>query len=60
MKPQLKELLTGYGDLGILWFDGEWIPNYKTEMGKDVYNFVRNLQPDIIINNRVDKGRKGM
>ena len=60
LKPQLKELLTDYGDLGILWFDGEWIPDYKTEMGKDIYNFVRNLQPDIIINNRVDKGRKGM
>ena len=60
LKPQLKELLTGYGDLGILWFDGEWIPDYKTEMGKDIYNFVRNLQPDIIINDRVDKGRKGM
>src|SRR5438128_3230838 len=24
LKGQLKELLTGYGPLGILWFDGEW------------------------------------
>jgi len=60
MKPQLKELLTQYGDIGILWFDGEWVPDYTSEMGKNVYNFVRNLQPDIIINNRVDKGRQGM
>ncbi|MCB1123377.1 MAG: alpha-L-fucosidase, partial [Verrucomicrobiae bacterium] len=60
MKPQLKELLTGYGKLGILWFDGEWMKDYTTEMGKDVYNYVRTLQPDIIINNRVDKGRQGM
>lgn len=60
MKPQLQELLTDYGDIGILWFDGDWIPDYTTEMGKDIYNFVRNLQPDIIINNRVDKGRTGM
>jgi alpha-L-fucosidase len=29
-------------------------------MGKEVYNYVRSLQPDIIINNRVDKGRQGM
>ncbi len=60
MKPQLKELLTNYGNIGILWFDGEWVPDYTTEMGKEIYNYVRHLQPDIIINNRVDKGRKGM
>jgi alpha-L-fucosidase len=60
MKPQLRELITNYGDIGVLWFDGEWIPAYTTEMGKDVYNYVRGLKPDIIINNRVDKGRQGM
>ncbi|MGK7396798.1 MAG: alpha-L-fucosidase [Candidatus Cyclobacteriaceae bacterium M3_2C_046] len=60
MKPQLKELLTNYGDIAVLWFDGEWIPDYTSEMGKDLYNYIRNLQPDIIINNRVDKGRRGM
>ena len=60
MKPQLKELLTGYGDIGVLWFDGEWIPDYTTEMGKEVYNYLRNIKPDLIINNRVDKGRQGM
>jgi len=60
MKPQLKELIDNYGDVGILWFDGEWIPAYTTEMGKEIYNYVRNLKPDIIINNRVDKGRQGM
>jgi alpha-L-fucosidase len=60
MKPQLKELLTSYGDVAVLWFDGEWIPEWTEEQGRDLYNFVRNLQPDIIINNRVGKGRKGM
>jgi alpha-L-fucosidase len=60
MKPQLRELINNYGDIGVLWFDGEWIPAYTTEMGKDVYNYVRSLKPDIIINNRVDKGRQGM
>jgi alpha-L-fucosidase len=60
MKPQLKELLTNYGDVAVLWFDGEWISEWTEEQGKDLYNFVRNLQPDIIINNRVGKGRKGM
>lgn len=60
LKPQLRELLTQYGKIDILWFDGEWIPDYTTEMGKDIYQFVRSLQPDILINNRVDKGRQGM
>ncbi len=60
MKPQLKELLTQYGDIGVIWFDGEWIPDYTTEMGKDMYNYLRNIKPDLIINNRVDVGRQGM
>ncbi len=60
MKGQLRELLTGYGPLGILWFDGEWEPPWTHERGVDLYNYVRSLQPNIIINNRVGKGRAGM
>jgi alpha-L-fucosidase len=60
MKPQLKELISNYGPLGVLWFDGEWIGDWTEPQGKDLYNYVRALQPDIIINNRVGKGRKGM
>ena len=60
MKPQLKELVANYGPLGVLWFDGEWIGDWTEPQGKDLYNYVRGLQPNIIINNRVGKGRKGM
>jgi alpha-L-fucosidase len=60
MKAQLKELLTNYGKIGVLWFDGEWEGTWTHERGKDLYQFVRSLQPSIIINNRVDKGREGM
>jgi len=60
MKPQLKELVEQYGPLGVMWFDGEWIEQWTEEQGRDLYNYVRNLQPDIIVNNRVGKGRDGM
>jgi alpha-L-fucosidase len=60
MKPELKELLTNYGDVAVLWFDGEWIPEWTEERGRDLYGYVRSLQPNILINNRVGKGRQGM
>ncbi|MBN2414893.1 alpha-L-fucosidase [bacterium] len=60
MKAQLKELITNYGDIGVLWFDGEWERTWNREYGFDLYNYVRSLQPDIIINNRVGAGRSGM
>ena len=60
MKPQVKELLTNYGDVGVVWFDGDWISDYTTEMGKDLYSYIRDIQPNTIVNNRVDKGRTGM
>lgn len=60
LKPQVKELLTNYGDIGVVWFDGDWIVDYTTEMGKDFYQFIRDIQPNTIVNNRIDKGRTGM
>ena len=60
MKSQLKELLTRYGPIGIAWFDGEWENPWTHDRGVDLYNYVRGLQPDIIINNRVGKARSGM
>ena len=60
MKGQLKELLTSYGPMGILWFDGEWEAPWTHERGVDLYQYVRSLQPGIIVNNRVGKARAGM
>ncbi len=59
MKAQLKELVTQY-DPDVLWFDGEWTPWWTEGDGKDLYAYMRQLKPSIIVNNRVGKGRKGM
>lgn len=57
MKGQLKELLTNYGPVGLLWFDGEWETSWTDAYGKDIYAYVRSLQPNIIVNNRLGKNR---
>ncbi len=59
MKNQLKEIIDRYQP-EIIWFDGEWEWVWTHEMGMDLYAYIRSLKNDIIINNRVDKGREGM
>ena len=59
MKNQLKELIDDY-DPSFIWFDGEWEWAWTHEMGMDMYAYLRGLKDDLLINNRVDKGRKGM
>jgi alpha-L-fucosidase len=48
--PQLKELLTNYGPLGIVWFDRGM---YNQEQGKSFADLVHSLQPDGLVNGRV-------
>jgi alpha-L-fucosidase len=54
MKNQIKELIEKY-DTEILWFDGDWTDYWTLEDGDDLYQYIRELKPDIIINNRVSK-----
>jgi alpha-L-fucosidase len=54
MKNQVKELIEKY-DTEILWFDGDWADYWTLEDGNDLYQYIRELKPDIIINNRVSK-----
>jgi len=56
MKGQLRELLTTYGPVGVLWFDGQWEGTWTAPRGRDLYDYVRGLQPSIIVNNRVGGG----
>jgi alpha-L-fucosidase len=57
LKNQLIELIDKYGPLGVLWFDGQWEPPWTAEYGDDLYRYLKDIQPDLIINNRVSKGR---
>jgi len=60
MKPQLRELVTQYPEIDVLWFDGEWISDWSDEQGRSLYDWLRELRPSLIINNRVGHSRQGM
>jgi len=57
---QTREIIQKYGPLGVMWFDGEWEKPWTHELGLAMYRHIRSCQPDILVNNRVDKGRRGM
>jgi alpha-L-fucosidase len=60
MRAQLKELLTNYGDIKMLWFDNYWYVdnqwhNDETH-ARELYAYVRSLNPNILINDRCGRG----
>ena len=55
MKAQLTELLTQYGEVGAIWFDGVWDqdrnPSFDWRLG-ELYALIHKLQPAcLVINN---------
>ncbi|MBC7851316.1 MAG: alpha-L-fucosidase [Chitinophagaceae bacterium] len=61
MKAQLTELLTNYGPVGGIWFDGHWdqLDNDHDKNGKskvdwqydEIYKLIHSLQPQCMIGN---------
>jgi alpha-L-fucosidase len=54
MRSHLRELLTGYGRIDLLWFDWDGGPIPWDQ--EHTYALVRSLQRDLIINNRLALG----
>jgi len=54
VKPQLRELLTQYGPIGVIWFDTFELVNKK--QSKEIRELILDLQPNCIINNRIGNG----
>jgi alpha-L-fucosidase len=55
--PQVKELLTNYGPISVLWFDTP--TKAMTPLRAEDFMPLLDLQPQIIVNNRLGGGFKG-
>jgi len=49
---QVRELMTNYGKIDILWYDVAWPLDARGWESRKMNAMVRRLQPDILINNR--------
>lgn len=52
---QLHELLTGYGPIDVLWFDGQWEGTWTNAHSVETARRIRALQPEVILNSRIAK-----
>ncbi len=52
---QVRELLTTYGPIDLLWFDGAWPHTAADWQSEELVTTIRKLQPDILINNRLGR-----
>lgn len=51
---QVRELLTDYGRIDEFWFDGVWPHSAAAWKSRELLAMMRQLQPEILINNRLD------
>ena len=54
IKPQVKEIMTKYGDICLIWFD---TPGVMTKaQSQELYDLVKQYQPDCLVNSRLGNG----
>ena len=51
MKQQLTELLTNYGEIGAIWFDGHWERKTADWHTQELYDLIHRLQPACLVGN---------
>jgi alpha-L-fucosidase len=56
MFGQVQELLTNYGKIDVLWFDGQWERTVDEWRAPELISTIRELQPEILINDRLPGG----
>ncbi len=50
---QVQELLTNYGPVDVLWFDGQWERTAEEWRAAELRELIRSLQPDTLVNDRL-------
>jgi len=60
MYAQLKELMTQYGEIPMIWFDNYWFVNSQWSedeaSARELYNYMRALNPNVLVNDRCGRG----
>ena len=54
IKPQVKEILTKYGELCLIWFDTPI--GMPVECSQELYEMVKRYQPNCLVNSRIGNG----
>ena len=50
---QLRELMTNYGTVDLLWFDGDWERSANQWKAKEFKEYLRSMNPDVLVNSRL-------
>lgn len=53
-KPQIREILTEYGEIGLIWFDTP--VDMTKEESKELYDYVKSIQPNCVVSGRIGHG----
>ena len=53
-KPQLRELLTRYGEIGCIWFDT--FMGMTEEESRSLFDLVKSIQPKCLVSGRIGNG----